>query len=102
VLSLGAAVRCASRLAHSTRSTAFTPRKFGGYQVTNPTNGTKYSFRILAHNAAGWGPASTVTSAVPGHWFRVIGGGACVLVGLSGDDCREVLTMSGSSTAVEP
>ena len=28
-------------------------------------NGTTYSFRILAHNAAGWGPYSTVVNAVP-------------------------------------
>jgi hypothetical protein len=28
-------------------------------------NGTKYSFRILAHTAIGYGPASTVVSAVP-------------------------------------
>ncbi len=29
------------------------------------TNGTKYYFRIVAHNAAGWGPPSTVTYGVP-------------------------------------
>ena len=29
-------------------------------------NGTKYSFRILAYNAVGWSPASTVVTAVPG------------------------------------
>ena len=28
-------------------------------------NGTKYSFRILAYTDIGWGPASTVVSAVP-------------------------------------
>ena len=28
-------------------------------------NGTKYSFRILAYTAIGWGPASTTVSAVP-------------------------------------
>jgi predicted phage tail protein len=29
------------------------------------TNGTKYYFRIRAHNAAGWSPASTAVNAVP-------------------------------------
>jgi predicted phage tail protein len=36
-----------------------------GYTVNSLTNGTKYYFRILAHNDLGWGPASTVISAVP-------------------------------------
>jgi titin len=29
------------------------------------TNGVRYYFRVLAHNAAGWGLASTVVNAVP-------------------------------------
>jgi hypothetical protein len=35
------------------------------YTAKGLTNGTKYSFRILAHNAAGYGPASTTVSATP-------------------------------------
>jgi titin len=35
------------------------------YTATGVTNGSKYYFRVRAHNAAGWGPASTVVSAVP-------------------------------------
>jgi hypothetical protein len=35
------------------------------YTVGSLTNGTKYSFRIRAHNAVGWGPVSSVVSAVP-------------------------------------
>jgi hypothetical protein len=35
------------------------------YTATGLTNGTKYSFRIRAHNAAGWGPPSTTVSAIP-------------------------------------
>jgi hypothetical protein len=33
--------------------------------ATGLNNGTKYSFRIRAHNAAGYGPFSTIVSAVP-------------------------------------
>jgi titin len=33
--------------------------------VGSLTNGINYSFRIRAHNAAGWGPASTIVKAVP-------------------------------------
>jgi predicted phage tail protein len=36
-----------------------------GYTVPGLTNGTKYYFRILAHNGLGWSPASTVIGAVP-------------------------------------
>jgi hypothetical protein len=36
-----------------------------GYTAKGLTNGTKHSFRIRAHNAAGWGPSSTVVNAVP-------------------------------------
>jgi predicted phage tail protein len=36
-----------------------------GYTVPGLTNGTKYYFRILAHNSLGWSPASTVIGAVP-------------------------------------
>jgi hypothetical protein len=39
-----------------------TARKFTAIGLTN---GTKYSFRIAAHNAAGWSPASTVVDSVP-------------------------------------
>jgi titin len=35
------------------------------YMVSSLTNGTHYYFRLLAHNAAGWSPASPVVSAVP-------------------------------------
>jgi hypothetical protein len=34
--------------------------------VPNLTNGTAYSFTVAAHNAAGWGPASTVVKATAG------------------------------------
>ena len=39
-----------------------TKRKF---TATGLTNGTRYYFRIAAHNAAGWSPASTVVNSVP-------------------------------------
>ncbi len=45
------------------KSIAF-PTKLS-YVATSLVNGTKYSFRVRAHNAAGWSPASTVVSAVP-------------------------------------
>jgi hypothetical protein len=35
------------------------------YSAIGLTNGTKYYFRIAAHNSAGYGPYSTVVSAVP-------------------------------------
>jgi titin len=35
------------------------------YTVGSLTNGTNYSFRVRAHNAAGWGPVSAVVSTVP-------------------------------------
>ena len=35
------------------------------YTALGLTNGTKYYFRIRAHNAAGWSPVSTTVSAVP-------------------------------------
>lgn len=35
------------------------------YTAAGLTNGTTYYFRIRAHNAAGWGPASLVVSATP-------------------------------------
>jgi fibronectin type 3 domain-containing protein len=38
----------------------------GTSMVVSGTNGTKYSFRIRAHNLAGWSPWSTVVSATPG------------------------------------
>ena len=37
----------------------------GSYTALSLKVGTKYSFRIRAHNAAGWGPPSTVVSAIP-------------------------------------
>ena len=36
-----------------------------GHTATGLANGARYYFRIRAHNAAGWGPASTVVIAVP-------------------------------------
>ncbi len=35
------------------------------YTAGGLVNGTKYYFRIRAHNAAGWGPYSPVVSAIP-------------------------------------
>jgi titin len=35
------------------------------YTATGLINGTRYFFRVAAHNAAGWGPSSTVVKAVP-------------------------------------
>jgi predicted phage tail protein len=35
------------------------------YTATGLTNGISYSFRIRAHNAAGWGPSSTAVKAIP-------------------------------------
>jgi Fibronectin type III domain len=35
------------------------------YQVSNLVNGTKYSFRIRAHNSVGWSPFTRTVSAVP-------------------------------------
>jgi titin len=30
------------------------------------TNGTTYQFKVIAHNAAGWGPTSNVVTVTPG------------------------------------
>jgi predicted phage tail protein len=35
------------------------------YTATGLTNGIKYYFRVVAHNAAGWGPSSTAVKAIP-------------------------------------
>jgi titin len=35
------------------------------YTVVGLTNGTRYDFRVAAHNPAGWGPPSTVVNATP-------------------------------------
>jgi hypothetical protein len=35
------------------------------YRATGLSNGTRYYFRVAAHNAAGWGTPSKVVSAVP-------------------------------------
>ena len=35
------------------------------YTSTGLTNGRAYQYRVLAHNAAGWGPASPTVSATP-------------------------------------
>jgi predicted phage tail protein len=35
------------------------------YVITGLTNGNTYDFRVRAHNPSGWGPYSTVVSAVP-------------------------------------
>ena len=39
--------------------------KFTSYPDSGLTNGSTYSFRIAAHNGAGWGPYSAVVNAVP-------------------------------------
>ena len=45
---------------------AFLPVGETSYLATaGMTNGARYYFRVLAHNAAGWGPASTVVNATP-------------------------------------
>jgi Fibronectin type III domain len=36
-----------------------------GYTAGGLTHSTRYYFRIFAHNAAGWSPASTTVNAVP-------------------------------------
>jgi predicted phage tail protein len=36
-----------------------------GHSATGLSNGTSYFFQVRAHNAAGWGPYSTVASAIP-------------------------------------
>jgi predicted phage tail protein len=36
-----------------------------GYTMSGLTLGTNYYLRVRAHNAAGWGPASTIVTAVP-------------------------------------
>ena len=57
------AVRQATSTAGPWKTIAYpTTRSF---TATELKNGTRYYFRIRAHNSSGWGPASTVVSAVP-------------------------------------
>jgi predicted phage tail protein len=46
-------------------TTPITTTKWNHVEYGGLTNGTTYFFRVRAHNAAGWGPWSTIVSATP-------------------------------------
>jgi hypothetical protein len=70
--------------------------------IANLTNGTSYAFTVAAHNAAGWGPPSTVVDATAGG--QLSGLALAPSVPASGADHHAVLDLSVSwaSASVPP